>query len=326
MCQLYLDLDEIDRVFAHRWLWSSAAPQSRRVPPQRLSGRRPAFRSPTRFATWSSSAPARRPDGPIRLLTHLRYAGYIFNPVSFYYCYAADGSDAHGHRRGDHEYAMEGTPRVRAAAGYAALRRGSAWEWEFAKTFHVSPFVGMQREYAWRFTAPGDDLRVQMDVLRDGERELEAYLDLRRRPITRSESRARAVALSADDRAGHRRNPLAGAATLAQAHAGTRPPAAASRCSVSSSIASSDFISAAGAHRSMAARPAARGNSPACNAVDCNSVTLRAASSSGARATRTRPCASRCSIRRSTVRSRPTAVWAQAAPTWTVSGGAAQPG
>ncbi len=29
--------------------------------------------------------------GPIRLLTHLRYFGYCFNPVSFYYCF--DESD-----------------------------------------------------------------------------------------------------------------------------------------------------------------------------------------------------------------------------------------
>jgi DUF1365 family protein len=31
-----------------------------------------------------------RPSGPIRLLTHLRYFGYVFNPVSFYYCFNAD--------------------------------------------------------------------------------------------------------------------------------------------------------------------------------------------------------------------------------------------
>ena len=26
-------------------------------------------------------------EGPIRILTHLRYFGYCFNPVSFYYCF-----------------------------------------------------------------------------------------------------------------------------------------------------------------------------------------------------------------------------------------------
>ena len=27
------------------------------------------------------------PDGPVYLLTHLRYLGYCFNPVSFFYCF-----------------------------------------------------------------------------------------------------------------------------------------------------------------------------------------------------------------------------------------------
>ena len=27
------------------------------------------------------------PEGPIRMLTHLRYWGHNFNPVTFYYCY-----------------------------------------------------------------------------------------------------------------------------------------------------------------------------------------------------------------------------------------------
>ena len=31
------------------------------------------------------------PDGPIFLLTHLRYLGYCFNPISFYFCYDRSG-------------------------------------------------------------------------------------------------------------------------------------------------------------------------------------------------------------------------------------------
>ena len=34
-------------------------------------------------------ATGRRPTGPICLLTHLRYLGYVFNPVSFYYVWDA---------------------------------------------------------------------------------------------------------------------------------------------------------------------------------------------------------------------------------------------
>ncbi len=32
-----------------------------------------------------------RPAGPIRLLTHPRYAGYVFNPLSLFYCFDAAG-------------------------------------------------------------------------------------------------------------------------------------------------------------------------------------------------------------------------------------------
>src|SRR4051812_25931522 len=33
----------------------------------------------------------RLPDGPIFLLTHLRYLGYVFNPISLFYCYNREG-------------------------------------------------------------------------------------------------------------------------------------------------------------------------------------------------------------------------------------------
>jgi hypothetical protein len=32
-----------------------------------------------------------RPEGPVRLLTHVRSLGYVFNPVSFYYCFDRAG-------------------------------------------------------------------------------------------------------------------------------------------------------------------------------------------------------------------------------------------
>ena len=53
------------------------------------------------------------PDGPVRLLTHPRTLGHCFNPVSFYYCFGADG-DARGGRRRGHEHAVGRAPRLRA--------------------------------------------------------------------------------------------------------------------------------------------------------------------------------------------------------------------
>ena len=88
---LYLDLTELPKVFAGRWLWSTERPALALAAPRRLP------RRSTRAARRERS-PARcsrdgaRPAGPIRLLTHLRYFGYGFNPVSFYYCFDSGGT------------------------------------------------------------------------------------------------------------------------------------------------------------------------------------------------------------------------------------------
>lgn len=182
MAQLYLDLDEVDRVFDERWLWST---KGRNIAEFRRSDYHgdPAQSLPDAVRDCVERALGRRPSGPIRLLTHLRYAGYAFNPVSFYYCYAADRETldcivaeiTNTPWKERHAYVLDSA---------TAQQRGRALHWEFAKAFHVSPFIGMRRDYGWRFTTPGDDLYVHMDVFGDdGEREFDATLRLQRRPL-----------------------------------------------------------------------------------------------------------------------------------------------
>ena len=182
VAHLYLDLDEVDRVFDRRWLWSA---RGRNV----AQFRRGDYLGPADMPLAEAvrgrvqQATGQRPAGPIRLLTHLRYFGFVFNPVSFYYCYAADGITletvvaeiTNTPWRERHAYVLP----VATAQAY-----GRAWHWQFAKAFHVSPFLPMDRGYDWRFTAPGDDLHVHMQVLRDGHLEFDATLALQRRPLT----------------------------------------------------------------------------------------------------------------------------------------------
>jgi DUF1365 family protein len=187
MAQLYLDLDEVDRIFKGRWLWSvdrRNLAEFRRSdylgsPQQSLSD---AVRE------CASSALGRRPEGPIRVLTHLRYAGYVFNPVSFYYCYAPDGESLECVIA-----EITNTPwRERQAyvlAVASATKDGKLWSWDFAKTFHVSPFMAMDRRYDWRLSDPGERLRVHMRVLNEGQNEFDASLVLERRPLDASSLR-----------------------------------------------------------------------------------------------------------------------------------------
>ncbi|WP_193570350.1 DUF1365 domain-containing protein [Luteibacter yeojuensis] len=183
MAQLYLDLDEIEQVFRQHALWSA---HGRNL----AEWRRSDYLGPTDLSLTDAvrervrAAVGDVPGGPVRMLAHPRYAGYVFNPVSFYYCYETDGrtlacivaevtNTPWGER---HAYVLPVD---------SARRRGRAFAWDFDKQFHVSPFMTMDSRYDWRFTPPSDDLRVHMKVLRNETLQFDATLSMRRRPVDR---------------------------------------------------------------------------------------------------------------------------------------------
>jgi DUF1365 family protein len=179
--QLYLDLDEVERVFAGQRWWSVGR---RNLAEFRRSDYHGDPQVPLADTVRDTvrAATGRAPAGPVRLLAHARYFGYCFNPVSFYYCFDADGTTL------DTIVAeITNTPWNERHAYVLpvadAQRRGIALEWGFAKAFHVSPFLPMQRDYRWRFEAPGESIRVHMDVLKEGAPDFDATLVLRREPL-----------------------------------------------------------------------------------------------------------------------------------------------
>lgn len=181
IAQLLLDLDEIDTLFERRWLWSV---NRRNLAEFRRSDY---LGDPSRplidaVKDHACAAIGHRPAGPVRLLTHLRFGGHVFNPVSFYYCYQADGATL------DCIVAdITNTPwnerHAYVLPAESAESRGRALRWQFDKCFHVSPFMPMDCRYDWRFTVPGDDLRVHMQVWRQGIRQFDATQSMQRRPL-----------------------------------------------------------------------------------------------------------------------------------------------
>lgn len=181
ICYLFLDLAELDRVFAGRWLWSV---QRRNLAQFRRGDYLgdPALPLDEAVRRRAASATGRRPEGPIRLLTQVRTFGHCFNPVSFYFCYADDGvrldcvvaEITNTPWKERHSYVLEVD---------AAQRHGSALEWAFPKAFHVSPFLPMQRDYAWRLQPPGAALRIHMDVSAPDGKDFDATLVLERRAL-----------------------------------------------------------------------------------------------------------------------------------------------
>jgi DUF1365 family protein len=121
--------------------------------------------------------------GPIRLLTHLRYFGHCFNPVSFYYCFddldqkveaiMAEVTNTPWKER--HAYIIEEQTENNTRTGFIASPK---------KQLHVSPFWGMDHDYEWFFSQPEDSLNVKMKNFKDGEKVFNVSLNLKRRAFS----------------------------------------------------------------------------------------------------------------------------------------------
>lgn len=107
------------------------------------------------------------PDGPIYLLTHLRYLGYCFNPISFCYCYdergrihsiLAEVNNTFGESR---NYWLSEANRVESANSFRHV---------CPKTLHVSPFNPMNLGYEFVLTEPGERLVAHMNTTQDCDR------------------------------------------------------------------------------------------------------------------------------------------------------------
>lgn len=128
-----------------------------------------------------------RPLGPVRLLTNFRHWGVLMNPVSFYYCYGADGRRLEAlvaevtNTPWNEQYCYVLDLREAGDAVHRVIGR---------KVFHVSPFLKMGYEYHWRLTEPSDTLELAIRLQSGNDATVAPFvasLALRRRPFTRGE-------------------------------------------------------------------------------------------------------------------------------------------
>jgi uncharacterized protein len=116
--------------------------------------------------------------GPVAVLGHVRTWGWLFNPVTLYYCFDETGrsvewtvlevTNTPWHER--HSYVI-----------------GPPGRHQMAKAMHVSPFLPMEAVYDVCYSAPGEHLSILFDVLATDapHRLLTASMQLQRRPLDR---------------------------------------------------------------------------------------------------------------------------------------------
>ena len=123
----------------------------------------PAHSLRERITASAAAAGVELPDGPIGLLTHLRYAGYVFNPISLFYCYDSAGAvrvvlaEVNNTYRGRHLYWLRADPTSSGPAFHATVD----------KMLYVSPFMPIDTTYQFVLTPPSATLVAHMNVDRD---------------------------------------------------------------------------------------------------------------------------------------------------------------
>jgi DUF1365 family protein len=110
-------------------------------------------------------AGCKKPDS-IRLLCYPRILGYVFNPLSVYYCHGPDNSltaliyevrNTFGER---HTYVC---PVMDGEMSSSGIRQ------ERTKIFYVSPFIDMGARYRFRMQPPGETVRMRILETENGE-------------------------------------------------------------------------------------------------------------------------------------------------------------
>ena len=123
-----------------------------------------------------------RPRGKIRMLAHLRYFGYCFNPVTFYYCFS------HDDKRINYILAeVTNTPwKERYAYVLTASDNSHKIKSNMKKKLHVSPFWDMDHNYEWVFSSPKEKLSVLMKNYKNGDNVFDASLSMKRMDLNKS--------------------------------------------------------------------------------------------------------------------------------------------
>jgi DUF1365 family protein len=177
---MFLDLAEMDGVFARSPLWSARRPAPARWRRKDHFGD-PAVPLDRAVLDLTEERIGRRPAGPIRMLTHLRYFGYCINPITLFFCHDererldAIVAEVHNTPWGERYcYVLDAS---RTPDHDSKLR------FRTAKVFHVSPFMQMSLNYDWTVSRPGRAFSLHIDSLEGESKVFDVTLSLSREEI-----------------------------------------------------------------------------------------------------------------------------------------------
>jgi cyclopropane-fatty-acyl-phospholipid synthase len=115
------------------------------------------------------------------MVTSPRLMGYVFNPVTFYYCFDKSNQLLAAVAEVNNTYGEKHVYTLPAGNGN---RKGFPARFQAEKAFHVSPYNSMGGHYKFRFGDIRRELDICLDLHREGEHILRAQLQGSGQPLT----------------------------------------------------------------------------------------------------------------------------------------------
>jgi DUF1365 family protein len=159
----YLDLDELEIVARKNFLFSY---NQKNIYSFRDADHEPAGENPLKeriVAYLRQNGIELGPFGRVMLLTLPRVFGYVFNPVSIYYCFNAEGSPICSVAEVGNTFRELKLFLLRREE----LTAGTTFCQLVPKHFYVSPFSSLDLSFDFKLKIPGDKLDIKIDD-RDG--------------------------------------------------------------------------------------------------------------------------------------------------------------
>ncbi|MBX2867542.1 MAG: DUF1365 domain-containing protein [Acidiferrobacterales bacterium] len=120
-----------------------------------------------------------KPDGKVLLLTHLRYWGFIMNPISIFYCYNQSSELVATVLQ------VTNTPwREKILYVLPSRFTGKNYQVQFQKRMHVSPFNPMDMQYHCRLQIPGRTLFFHLENYQSNEKITDATMVFKHHEMT----------------------------------------------------------------------------------------------------------------------------------------------
>lgn len=192
---LWLNLQEIDKLFSFSPLWSIEKPnlvsfkRKDYLPDYPHMGLDDAIRAKIKSLSGNDFS------GDIFMLAHLRYWNICFNPVVFYFAYDKNRlnyilADINNTPWDEHHAYLLQTqlaPETNSDQVVLASQKNSTdYGFNFGKRFHVSPFMPMDIEYQWHFHERHLSRVVHMNLIKNSNKLFDATLNLTELAITES--------------------------------------------------------------------------------------------------------------------------------------------